>query len=162
MLLQNNDRFLSMWIVFDPVIFSRMWIIFDPLDIWRSWLCCYNLLCASALYECSRLDAHAKTPFRTCLLIFIESANFLIVNVQHWTAVAKRVENQRALFRRRIQLRSSVLTCLASAVPFVERYRNLPRHHSALFVLVNAIQAWPVTEKSSSQHDWPAEAVGAA
>ena len=39
-----------------------------------------------------------------------------------------------------------MLICLASVDLSIERHRNLPRYHSALFVLVNAIQAWPVTE----------------
>lgn len=41
-------------------------------------------------------NALAKTPFQTHLLAFIKSANSLIVNLYNQTAVAKRIENQRA------------------------------------------------------------------
>ena len=49
-------------------------------------------------------SALAKTPFQTHLLAFIKSVNSLIVNLYNRTAVAKRIENQRALSRRCKQL----------------------------------------------------------
>ena len=56
-------------------------MIFDPLDICWFWFCNYNILYANMLHASIERDAPAKTPFRTCLLTFIDSANFLIVNV---------------------------------------------------------------------------------
>ena len=56
-------------------------IIFDPLDICQFWSCCYNMLDANMLHTGMELSAPAKTPFRCYLLAFIESTNFLMVNV---------------------------------------------------------------------------------
>ena len=58
----------------------------------------------SILHTGRERSALAKPPFQTHLLAFIKSVNSLIVNLYNRTAVAKRIENQRALSRRCKQL----------------------------------------------------------
>ena len=85
------------------------------------------MLYTSILYTDIERSALAKTPFQTHLLAFIKSVNSLIVNLYNRTAVAKRIENQRALSRRCKQLSGCLRDMSTQIYTWHIMFRNFPQ-----------------------------------
>ena len=85
------------------------------------------MLYTSILYTDIERSALAKTPFQTHLLAFIKSVNSLIVNLYNRTAVAKRIENQRALSRRCKQLSGCLRYMSTQIYTWHIMFRNFPQ-----------------------------------
>ena len=162
MLLQNNDWFLSMCIVFYPVIFSRMWIVFDPLDI--CWFCFFVVsYCVSVYYmyrpsECSCQDP----PYEPASWHLLSWLTFWLSICNTWLPLPRGSKIKGLLSIRHECLTGFVLTCPASVVTFS---RDIVICRSIIHLFCSGqcrIGVVSHGNNSSSGHDWPAGAVGAA